>query len=196
MDILDLNKDYWDNRYKNMEIGWDIGYASPAIIKYAETVIPKDASILIPGCGNAHEAKALLEQGFENITLLDIAPTLVDQVQKAFGEIPQLQIICQDFFQHEQQYDYILEQTFFCALDPALRKSYSSKIASLLQPRGILAGLLFDREFPSEGPPFGGNKTEYQHLFHSAFDILKMETCFNSISQRQGSELFIELRQK
>ena len=196
MDILDLNKDYWDNRYKNMEIGWDIGYASPAIIKYAETVIPKDASILIPGCGNAHEAKALLEKGFENITLLDIAPTLVDQVQKAFGVIPQLQIICQDFFQHEQQYDYILEQTFFCALDPALRENYSSKIASLLQPRGILAGLLFDREFPVQGPPFGGNKSEYQHLFLSSFDILKMETCFNSIPQRQGTELFIELRKK
>ena len=196
MDILDLNKDYWDSRYQNMKIGWDIGYASPPIIKYAETVIPKDASILIPGCGNAHEAKALLEKGFENITLLDIAPTLVDQVQKAFGEIPQLQIICQDFFQHEQQYDYILEQTFFCALDPALRENYSSKIASLLQPRGILAGLLFDRKFPVHGPPFGGNKSEYQHLFLSSFDILKMETCFNSIPQRQGSELFIELRQR
>lgn len=196
MDILDLNKDYWDSRYQNMEIGWDIGYASPPIIKYAETVIPKDASILIPGCGNAHEAKALLEKGFEDITLLDIAPTLVDQVQKAFGEIPQLQIICQDFFQHEQQYDYILEQTFFCALDPALRENYSSKIASLLQPRGILAGLLFDREFPVQAPPFGGNKSEYQHLFLSSFDILKMETCFNSIPQRLGTELFIELRKK
>ncbi|WP_104381102.1 methyltransferase [Sphingobacterium sp. HMA12] len=196
MDLLDLDKEYWDNRYKNQETGWDIGYASPAIITYAATVIPKDSSILIPGCGNAHEARALLEQGFENITLLDIAPTLVDQVQKAFGKIPQLQIICQDFFQHEQQYDYILEQTFFCALDPALRKSYSSKIASLLRPRGILAGLLFNREFPSEGPPFGGNKAEYQQLFHSTFDILKMETCFNSIPQRQGSEIFIELRQK
>ena len=196
MELSDLDKEYWDNRYKNQETAWDIGYASPAINTYAENAIPKDASILIPGCGNAHEARAMLEKGFENITLLDIAPTLVEQVQRAFGHAPQLKIICQDFFQHEGQYDYILEQTFFCALEPALWEQYSTKTAALLQPRGILAGLLFNREFVSPGPPFGGDKAEYQQLFRTAFDILKMETCFNSIPQRQGSELFIELRKK
>jgi len=55
---------------------------------------------------------------------------------------------------------------------------------------------LFNRAFESAGPPFGGNKTEYQRLFQVAFDILKMEDCFNSIPQRQGSELFIALRKK
>ncbi|WP_257091566.1 TPMT family class I SAM-dependent methyltransferase [Sphingobacterium sp. E70] len=87
MDILDLDKEYWDNRYKNRETGWDIGYASPALIEYAETVIPKEASILIPGCGNAYEAKALLDKGFKNITLLDIAPTLVNQVKKSLAKL-------------------------------------------------------------------------------------------------------------
>lgn len=196
MDILDLDKEYWDNRYKNRETGWDIGYASPALIEYAETVIPKDASILIPGCGNAYEAKALLDKGFKNITLLDIAPTLVNQVQKEFGETAQIRIICEDFFDHGEKYNYILEQTFFCALDPILREEYSNKMADLLHPHGILAGLLFNRAFESAGPPFGGNKTEYQLLFQVDFDILIMETCLNSIPQRQGSELFIELRQK
>ncbi|MFU1856727.1 methyltransferase domain-containing protein [Sphingobacterium sp. NGMCC 1.201703] len=196
MDILDLNKEYWDSRYKNRETGWDIGYASPALIEYAETVIPKEASILIPGCGNAYEAKALLESGFENITLLDIAPTLVHQVQKNFGEAAQVRVICQDFFEHGEKYDYILEQTFFCALDPSLRKKYSNKIAELLHPNGILAGLLFNREFDSEGPPFGGKKSGYQQLFQKDFHILKMEDCSNSIPQRQGSELFIVLKRK
>lgn len=196
MAILDLDKEYWDNRYKNRETGWDIGYASPALLKYAETVIPKDASILIPGCGNAYEAKALLEIGFENITLLDIAPALVHQVQKDFGEAAPVRVICQDFFEHGEKYDYILEQTFFCALDPSLRKKYSNKIAELLYPNGILAGLLFNREFDSEGPPFGGKKSGYQQLFQKDFHILKMENCSNSIPQRQGSELFIVLKRK
>jgi Thiopurine S-methyltransferase (TPMT). len=196
MGILDLDKEYWDNCYKNRETGWDIGYASPALIEYAETMIPKDASILIPGCGNAHEAKALLDKGFKNITLLDIAPTLVNQVQKEFGEAAPVQIICEDFFEHGEKYDYILEQTFFCALDPHLREKYRNKITDLLHPHGILAGLLFNRAFEPTGPPFGGNKTEYQRLFQVAFDILKMEDCFNSIPQRQGSELFIALRKK
>lgn len=196
MDKLALDTTYWDNRYKNREIGWDIGYASPALIAYAEAVIPKDAAILIPGCGNAYEAKALLQMGFKDITLLDIAPTLVNAVKREFGRNPNIQVCCQDFFQHEQQYDYILEQTFFCALHPALRPKYSLKMSALLRAEGILAGLLFDREFPSQGPPFGGNKAEYRHLFQRDFQVLKMETCFNSIPQRQGNELFIELRKK
>lgn len=196
MEKLNLDKEYWDQRYRNQEIGWDIGYASPAILKYAETVIPKNASILIPGCGNSYEAKALFEQGFENITLLDIAPTLVDQVQQEFGETTPVRIICQDFFQHAEKYNFILEQTFFCALDPILRKQYRTKMAALLHPQGILAGLLFNREFTNQGPPFGGNEVEYRQLFHTTFDILKMEDCYNSIPQRQGTELFIKLIKK
>ena len=113
MDILDLNKEYWDSRYKNRQTGWDIGYASPALIEYAETVIPKEASILIPGCGNAYEAKALLESGFGNITLLDIAPTLVHQVQKNFGEAAQVRVICQDFLSMEKNTIISSSRLFF-----------------------------------------------------------------------------------
>ena len=40
----------------------------------------KTASILIPGCGNAYEAEYLLANGFKNITIIDIAPSLVAQL--------------------------------------------------------------------------------------------------------------------
>ncbi|MDM1294014.1 methyltransferase domain-containing protein [Sphingobacterium sp. N143] len=196
MDILELDAAYWDERYKNRQTGWDIGYASPPIINYAEASIPKHASILIPGCGNAHEAKALLALGFKHITLLDIAPTLVENVRQELGEHAPIQVICQDFFQHNQQYDYILEQTFFCALHPTLRQKYVQQMAALLHPNGILAGLLFNKEFTQQGPPFGGNKTIYQQLFHSDFNILQMIDCPNSIPPRQGNELFFALKKK
>ena len=196
MGTLELNKDYWDERYKKHEIGWDIGYASPAIVAYATASIPKSATILIPGCGNAHEARALLFEGFTNLTLLDIAPTLVRKVQKQFDKTKYVRVVCQDFFLHTPQYDYILEQTFFCALHPSLREKYVEQMASLLHPGGTLAGLLFNRTFERKGPPFGGNIAEYQKLFNSLFDIVQMRPCADSISQRQGSELFIELRKK
>jgi hypothetical protein len=67
---------------------------------------------------------------------------------------------------------------------------------SLLKPNGILTGLLFKREFAQQGPPFGGNQADYQQLFESQFDILQLTDSTNSIPQRQGNELFFELRKK
>jgi hypothetical protein len=55
-------------------------------------------------------------------------------------------------------------------------------------------GLLFGKEFESEGPPFGGSINDYRLLFDKLFVIEIMESCYNSIAPREGSELFIKLR--
>jgi hypothetical protein len=60
---------------------------------------------------------------------------------------------------------------------------------SLLAGNGTLAGLLFNREF-EQSPPFGGNSEGYRQLFLSAFRMLLLEPCYNSIPARAGSELF------
>ena len=49
-----------------------------------DTIYNKEAKILIPGCGNTYEAEYLLEQGFTNITVIDIAPTLVENLKKKY----------------------------------------------------------------------------------------------------------------
>ena len=98
-----------------------------------------------------------------------------------------------DFFEHQGEYDLIIEQTFFCALPPTMRQKYVWKMHQLLANKGKIAGLLFNRTFES-GPPFGGSQEEYNLLFQQAFNFLKMEVCQNSATPRAGSELFIELQ--
>ncbi|HLZ86863.1 MAG TPA: hypothetical protein VKQ52_06485, partial [Puia sp.] len=100
-----------------------------------------------------------------------------------------LQILTGDFFNHQGQYDLIIEQTFFCSLEPAQRPAYVDKTHHLLRPGGRLAGLLFDRNFPA-GPPFGGNKAEYQKLLEKKFTLKTLAPCYNSIKPRAGTELF------
>ena len=68
-----FDQNFWNSRWENGETGWDIGEASSPIAEYFLQVEDKEIKILIPGCGNAHEAELLLEEGFTNITLLDIA---------------------------------------------------------------------------------------------------------------------------
>lgn len=185
-----LNDDYWENRWQQQSTGWDIGYASPALCSYANQYSNKQAAVLIPGCGNGWEAIQLAADGFTNITLLDIAPTAVQQQQQRLAHLPQLSMVCGDFFEHETKYDLLLEQTFFCALPPALRPQYVKHAAHLLRPGGTMAGVLFNRQFEAAGPPFGGDENEYRTLFSEHFLLHTFAPCYNSIPQRQGTELF------
>jgi len=187
-----LDQAYWDAQYKAKATGWDLGIVSPPIQEFIDTIQDKNSAILIPGGGNSYEAEYLLQQGFTNITVIDIAPTLVEVLQQKFVNHPAVKIILGDFFEHQGQYDWIIEQTFFCALPPTMRPKYVWKMHQLLAPKGKIVGLLFNREF-EEGPPFGGNKAEYTNLFKGAFTIQKMEVCTNSVAPRANSELFIEL---
>ena len=179
---------YWDDRYRQNETGWDMGQISPPLQAYFEQLKDKNISILIPGCGNSYEAAWLLQQGFSSITLIDISTLLVARLKEKFASAP-LHLIAGDFFEHTGQYDLIVEQTFFCALDPSQRKGYVAKMIELLKPGGKLAGLLFDREFAG-GPPFGGNAKEYRNLFENQFSIRHLAPCYNSIGPRAGTELF------
>lgn len=190
-----LDQEYWDTQYKNNATGWDIGEISPAIKEYTASLENKNTRILIPGCGNSYEAEHLLNEGFTNITVIDIAPTLIENLQKKFKNNPNIQILLGDFFEHQAVYDLIMEQTFFCALPPSMRQQYVSKMHQLLSDEGKLIGLLFNKHFES-GPPFGGSQSEYERLFESHFDFLQMDLCQNSIKPRANSELFIEFQKK
>jgi SAM-dependent methyltransferase len=188
---IPLNQEYWDAQYKANATGWDLGQASPPLMSYINIIGDKNLRILIPGAGNAYEADYLLNKGFNHITIIDIAPTVVDVLKKKYAGNPNIQIILGDFFELAETYDLIIEQTFFCALPPYLRQSYVWKMHQLLSPQGKLAGLLFNRTF-EKSPPFGGSLEEYQLLFKDAFLFEQLQPCANSIEPRQGSELFVE----
>ena len=66
----------------------------------------------------------------------------------------------------------------------------------LLNKGGRIIGVLFNRVFEKDGPPFGGSVLEYQNLFNNDFEIQKMEECYNSIEARKGSEVFINLKKQ
>ena len=190
-----MDKSYWNGRYENNDTGWDIGFISPPLKEYINQLPNKQIAILIPGCGNAYEAEYLLQQGFTNITVIDIAPVAIEALRLKLNafEGNQLRIIEGDFFNLDESFDLIIEQTFFCALQPALRNIYADKMYSLLNKGGKLAGLLFNRPFDA-GPPFGGNIEEYLLLFGSKYITQLMEPCYNSIAPRAGSELFFILK--
>jgi SAM-dependent methyltransferase len=184
-----LNDDFWSNRYLTEQTGWDIGYISTPLKEYVDQLEDKSISILIPGCGNAYEAHYLWDNGFRNITLIDISSVLVEKLQQKVAHTS-IRVLHGDFFEHHGQYDLLLEQTLFCAISPELREKYIAQAATLLKPEGKLAGVLFNCHFDG-GPPFGGTIEEYRPMFNRHFNILKMEPCYNSIEARSNREAFI-----
>lgn len=191
--MIELNETYWQTRWENKQTGWDIGYPSTPLKEYIDQLEDTALSILIPGCGNAYEGGYLVEKGFENTFLLDISKSALTHVEKRFPGIPENNLIHDNFFNHQGEYDLILEQTFFCALDPAMRPKYVQKIRSLLKPGGKLVGVLFHDRLYQDHPPFGGFLPEYKALFSPHFHVHVMEMCYNSIKPRKDREVFILL---
>jgi methyl halide transferase len=193
---MGFDEEYWTKKYDCNLTQWDVGQITTPIKEYVDGLTDKSLKILIPGCGNAHEAAYLHNQGFTNITLIDISPLPLRNFVNQYPTFPASNIVHGDFFLLEDQFDLIIEQTFFCALHPSERGKYAIKMNSLLKEEGHLVGLLFDCSLNQDGPPFGGNGKEYRQIFSSLFNLDVFEPCNNSIPPRMGRELFIRLAKK
>lgn len=193
---MKLNKNYWEERYQKGEVGWNVGEITKPIKEYIDQLTDKNIKILIPGAGNGYELEYLINNGFRNSSVVDYAETPLENIKKRIPDLNENQIINADFFELEGKFDLIIEQTFFCALNPELREEYVRKMKTILNPKGKIAGLLFQFPLTSEGPPFGGSKEGYTSLFQNDFNIIKMETAYNSISPRSSKELFVIFEMK
>ena len=188
-----LTEEYWEERYKNNTTGWNLGNVSPPLKAYIDQLSDKSIKILIPGAGFGYEANYLRTEGFKKTHICEWSETAVHKFRTDYPDFPKDQIHVQNFFELNETFDLVLEQTFFCALDPTLRKEYVKKINEMLNPGGKLVGLLFQIDFGESGPPFGGSREEYVKLFSPLFKIKTMEQCYNSVSPRSGNELFFIL---
>ncbi|TXK33253.1 methyltransferase domain-containing protein [Pontibacter qinzhouensis] len=192
--LQQFNASYWQNRYKVSQTGWDVAKITKPLQDYFDQLPDRQLQILIPGCGNAWEAEYLFNAGFRNIFVADFAEAPLQHFAARVPAFPKEQLLHANFFELQGQYDLLVEQTFFCSLDPNLRGAYAQKCAELLRPGGKLVGLLFDTEFLQPGPPFGGSREEYRSYFAPYFEFVHYETAYNSITPRQGKELFICLQ--
>lgn len=193
---MELNEKFWTNRYLQNNIPWDAGNITTPIKEYVDQLTKKELKILIPGVGNGYELQYLYANGFKNVYGLDISEEPIANFKKNNPDFLEDQLIVDDFFKHDNEYDLIIEQTFFCALNPELRPLYATKMNNLLKENGTLAGVLFSFPLTEQGPPFGGSIEEYRDLFSDNFVFKTLEPCYNSIKPRLNNELFIIFNKK
>lgn len=190
---MTYDEKYWTSRYKDESTPWDVGQITTPLKDYFDQINNKSLKILIPGCGSAHEAIYLHSQGFKNVYLIDVSEEPILKFKYSHPDFPAAHIIHGDFFEIEDSYDLIIEQTFFCALHPSQRHAYAVKMRELLNDGGRLVGLLFNDSLNSDRPPFGGFKEDYIKIFKPYFSFFVFEESYNSIPPRKERELFINL---
>ncbi|MEL7123027.1 MAG: methyltransferase domain-containing protein [Bacteroidota bacterium] len=194
--MSELNANFWNEKYDLNNTPWDIGHPSPPLINYVKKEVAKTEKILLPGAGKAYEAEWLHKNGYTNVFVCDWAEQSFSFLKERYPAFPAEQLLLADFFELEGTYDLILEQTFFSAIDPGLREAYAQKVQQLLKPGGKLVGVLFAANFPFQGPPFGGNKAEYQQLFSNYLDLITLEMASDSIKPRLGNEIFMTFEKR
>ncbi|WP_353889059.1 methyltransferase domain-containing protein [uncultured Flavobacterium sp.] len=186
---------YWEERYQNNEIGWDVGAITTPLKDYIDQITDKSIRILIPGAGNGYEFDYLIKKGFFNVYVVDIAASPLKNIAERNPDF-EGNLIHSDFFKINETFDLVIEQTFFCAIPPSMRAEYMTKMHQLLNKNGKIVGLLFDFPLSNEGPPFGGSADEYLNLFSEKFKIKILNKAYNSIKPRQDKELFFIFEKK
>ena len=86
-------------------------------------------------------------------------------------------------------FDYVLEYTCFCAIDPLRRAEYADLVTRLLKPGRTYIDLAFPLDDHMGGPPFAVSVPEIFALFGArGFTLLRRETPADSVPQRRGFE--------
>jgi len=188
-----LTSDYWTQRYRQGNTPWQLNKPAPALLWYLNAQqLPQQTRILLPGAGAGAELAALLKLGYQHTYALDWAEAAFETLQAAYPKLSSDHLLVADFFEHTESYDLIYEQTFFPAIDPALRPAYARHMHQLLAPSGRLVGTWFTHPLTEQGPPFGGSEEEYFALFDPYFQQITISPNEHAAPNRVGKELFIE----
>jgi SAM-dependent methyltransferase len=94
-------------------------------------------------------------------------------------------------------FDYVLQYTCFCAIDPRRREDYAELIGRLLKPGGTYIDLAFPLDGRPGGPPYAVSEAEIAALFERrGFKLVLEEKPEDSVSPRRGAEKLLVFRRE
>jgi len=186
----------WDADYEHKTDGWDLGGPTPVFKRLISSrqLIPGRMIVLCAGRG--HDAREFARHGFQ-VTAVDFSSQAVQEMHRLASPEASMEILQHDIFAlpdaFNHAFDYVLQYTCFCAIDPKRRAEYAELVTRLLKPSGIYIDLVFPLDGRKGGPPFAVSASEILDLFQArGFKLISREKPAESVSpRRHAEELFL-----
>ena len=196
----DVSKsEFWNQCYNENNIGWDLGGVTPVFKDWADKLKTK-SKILVPGCGNGYDPLYFSSLGHE-VLAVDFSENAINRIKnKSLEQKINIQTLRCDFFDLNKlidiKFDFIVEYTFFCAIEPTKRIEYSKVVHSLLKKSGLLVALFLPlkKDINEGGPPFSVSKLDIENTFSKKFELIKSFKHPLSIDVRKENEEYFEYK--
>lgn len=147
--------DHWNRVYANKEpdeVSWYQADHETSLRLIAQTGVRTDDPILDVGAGVSTLADSLLEQGFSDITVLDVSSKALERVRARMGSRGEtVNWITSDVTAFSPQRRYALwhdRAVFHFLVDVHDRERYVDTVLAALRPRGFLVLATFGPEGP------------------------------------------------
>lgn len=195
----------WEQQYRLGDTPWDKGAPSPPLVDWL-TRSPVLGDVLVPGCGLGHDVRALAAQdnGADelHVTGLDFSHSAV-RAAEVIARAGDETYLVGDLFDLPAalrgKFDWVVEHTCFCAIDPHRRPDYVSAVHAALKPDGRLLAVFYlypnDPGEERTGPPFETSLGELDTLFSSKFEKVDEYLPTHSYLGREGRE-WVQLLKK
>ncbi len=190
----------WNAAYENDDTPWDKGAAAPPLREFLSGHAVS-GRVLVPGCGAGHDVRLLAEQGAE-VLGMDVASGAVRKAS-ALPSVADECYVCGDFLnlpeRYKGEFDWVVEHTCLCALEPSERSAYVESVVRVLRPGGNYLAVFY-REVPDydgDGPPHPISEGEIVALFGGRFERIEAFVPQQSYPSRPcGSEEVVWMRRR
>lgn len=190
INVNSVNK--WEADYLRGTDGWDLGKPNPVFLDLLANGQLSPGKILVVCAGRGHDAREFARHGFQ-VTAVDFSPFAAREMRRLTDPGLLMDILQQDLFtlppKLDGQFDYILEYTCYCAIDPKRRTEFIDLVDRLLKPGGIYISLAFPLTQRKGGPPFAVTVSELLQSFQEhGFKLIERKQPSDSVPQRRGAE--------
>ncbi len=182
----------WERDYQMGTAGWDMGTPTPVFQRVLAEKRLVPGRMLVPGAGRGHDAREFARHGFE-VVAVDFASDAAQAMRERMTPDAAHEVLHADLFalpaEMDGSFDYVLEYTCYCAIDPTRREEYADTAARLLKRGGMFVGLAFPLGDHAGGPPFAVKTEELVgQLEQRGFALRHREAPPDSVKPRRGRE--------